>query len=312
MDWMAEEFAKVTGDDSGAAITGKGLGSGGSEGRETAGAMGAWFVFAALQKRLHLPEKCRLVIEGFGQMGGNAAKIFASHGHKVIAVSDSQGGVVSDDEDGLDIEALLAHKASTGDVSGFPGTRDITNSELLGLKCDVLLPAAFEDQIRADNAEQIQAKVVLELANGPTTPEADDILSDRGITVIPDILVNAGGAIVSSWETRENLDGTHWTSDEIQSRLMQSMQDTVELVHARSVSQECDLRRAALVIALERLRSNSILAGDAEASEGAEYRAADAEGDVDEAERTWRRTRRERRDQRINKKKKSSDSFFFF
>ena len=185
MAWMADEYANITGDTSGAVITGKPLDQGGSEGRVTATAQGGFYVFDALRERLKFPVSCRVVIQGFGNAGEHAAELWSQAGHKIIATSDSKAAVRN--LNGLDIAALYAHKKSTGSVAGFIGGETFNGSEVLYESCDLLIPAALENQIRHDNVERVQAKAILELANGPTTPEADDILFARGVPVVPEL-----------------------------------------------------------------------------------------------------------------------------
>lgn len=251
MAWMADEFGKITGDTSGAVITGKPLGAGGSEGRGTATAQGGFYVFEALREKLGLPAACRVVIQGFGNAGDHAAELWTKAGHAVIAVSDSKGAIVSDT--GLDIDAVTAHKKATGSVVGMAGTRTITNDELLALECDLLIPAALENQIRADNVGTIRAKAIMELANGPTTPEADDALFTRGVAVVPDILFNAGGVTVSTFEWEQNLKGEHWSEVEVFEKLKTIMDREANEIFSTAQSLHTDLRRAAFVVALGRL-----------------------------------------------------------
>lgn len=251
MAWMADEYAQITGDTSGAVITGKPLDKGGSEGRGTATAQGGFYVFEALRAELGLPEKCRVVIQGFGNAGAHAAEIWSRAGHEVIAVSDSKGAIVS--EQALSIAELSAYKKEHGSVIGFPGTREISQAELLEVACDVLIPAALENQIDANVASRVQAKVVLELANGPTTPEGDDALFARGIYVIPDILANSGGVTVSTYEWEQNLKQEHWTEADVFTRLQTSMRQEALAILGLSRELKTDLRRAAFLLALERL-----------------------------------------------------------
>ncbi len=253
MAWMADEYGKITGDTSGAVITGKPLANGGSEGRGTATAQGGFYVFETLRENLKLPEKCRVVIQGFGNAGEYAAKIWSAAGHTILAVSDSQGAIVN--ESGLDPVAVFEHKRSTGSVMNFPGSRNITNDELLALSCDLLIPAALEGQIRADNADKIQANVILELANGPTTPEADDILFAKGIAVIPDILANAGGVTVSTFEWEQNVKGEHWAEADVFAKLQTILRHNTMEIFEKSHSLQTDLRRGAFIIALQRLET---------------------------------------------------------
>lgn len=253
MAWMSDEFTKINGDTTGATFTGKPLGQGGSEGRGAATGLGGFYVFEALKKEYGVPESATVVVQGFGNVGSNAAEIFAAHGHKVIALSDSQGGIVK--EEGFDIAEVLQYKKEHKSLAGFPGSRSITNAELLELECDVLIPAALENQITGDNASRIKAKFVLELANGPLTPEADDILLFRGIPVVPDILANAGGVTVSTFEWEQNLKGEHWSEADVYSKLETILDSEAKEVYAIAKEKNTDLRRAAFVLALRRIAS---------------------------------------------------------
>ncbi|HSD12102.1 MAG TPA: Glu/Leu/Phe/Val dehydrogenase [Patescibacteria group bacterium] len=253
MAWMADEYALLTGDRSGAVITGKPVDKGGSLGRSRATAQGGYHVFEELARKLGLPERCRVAIQGFGNAGGTAADIWSKHGHRVIAVSGSKGGIIADG--GLDVAAVAAYAESRGSVVGFPGARPISNEELLAAECDLLIPAALEGQIRADNAAKVRASVILELANGPTTPEADDILLGRGVRVIPDILANAGGVTVSTFEWEQNMRRERWSETQVAARLEAVMRAQARVVHARASALGTDMRRAAFVVALERIAS---------------------------------------------------------
>src|SRR3990167_7184398 len=251
MAWIADEFEKITGDKTKAVITGKPIEKGGSEGRNTSTAQGAFYVFEIFKKELNLPEKCKVVIQGFGNVGSNAAHIFTEHEHKVIAISDSKGGIYN--PNGFDIPKLLEHKKSTGTLSGFPGSRDITNAELLATECDLLIPAAFENVITEANANKIKAKVILELANGPTTPEADDILFKKNIPVIPDILANSGGVTVSYFEWDQNLKKEHWSEKEVFEKLKLTIEEASKKVFEKSRESKTYLRLGAFILALERI-----------------------------------------------------------
>ncbi len=252
MAWMADEFEKLTGDKTRATFTGKPLDKGGSAGRGPATGLGGFYVFDALRGDLNLPEKCTVVIQGFGNVGLNAAHIFTEHGHKVIAISDSKSGVQN--ENGLDLNALETHKKITGALKDFPGAKNLTNAELLELSCDVLVPAAFENQITETNANNIKAKVVLELANGPTTPEADEILFKKGIQVIPDVLANSGGVTVSYFEWDQNLKNEHWSEKEVFDKLLPLMNDAAKKIFQKSKELNTDLRMGAFILALERIK----------------------------------------------------------
>lgn len=252
MSWMVDEYKNITGDKTNAVITGKPIEIGGSEGRSTATGLGGFYVFDSFRKRLELPDSCNIIIQGFGNVGGNAAEILASHGHKIIALSDSKGAIYK--EDGLNIQALNNFKRINGQITGFPESQSITNEELLELHCDVLIPAALEDQITDVNAHNIKAKLIIELANGPTTPEADDILLNRGIVVVPDILANAGGVTVSFFEWEQNLKGEHWTEDEVFIKLKKIMEEQTDIIYNLSKELNTDIRRAAFIVALERIK----------------------------------------------------------
>jgi glutamate dehydrogenase/leucine dehydrogenase len=251
MAWMADEYAQITGDASGAVITGKPVGKGGSEGRGKATALGGFYVFETLRTKLALPERCHVAIQGFGNAGRHAAELWQEAGHRIVALSDSRGGIIA--EDGLDVAAVGMHKDATGSVTGFPGARTVTNEAVLETECDLLIPAALENQLRKDNAARVRASVVLELANGPTTPEADDILFASGVHVVPDILANAGGVTVSTFEWEQNLKGERWSEEEVLMRLATVMRGQAETVWSRAGQLGTDMRRASFIVALERL-----------------------------------------------------------
>ena len=251
MAWMADEYAKVTGDTTNATFTGKPIEAGGSEGRGPATGLGGFYVFDALSKKMDLPKSCRIAIQGFGNVGSNAAAVFSKNDHVVIAVSEESGTIMN--EAGLDTAALVDYKRQNRTIKGFPGSRAVKKEEFFSLDCDVLIPAALENQITEKNAPIIRAKVVLELANGPTTPEADDILFERGIPVIPDILANAGGVTVSVFEWEQNLKGEHWSEADIFQKLKVIMETEALGIFEKAKSLKTDLRRTAFVIALERI-----------------------------------------------------------
>ncbi|MES2930356.1 MAG: Glu/Leu/Phe/Val dehydrogenase [Patescibacteria group bacterium] len=251
MKWMADEYEKITGDATGAVITGKPIENGGSEGRGPATGLGGFYVFDVARTLLSLPQSCTVVIQGFGNVGANAAEIFENNGHHVIATSDSKGAIYK--EDGIRIADLMQFKKDNGSIVGFPGSQTVTNEELLTLSCDVLVPAALENQITDKNAADIKAKIILELANGPTTPEADDILYHHGIVVIPDILANAGGVTVSTFEWEQNLKKEHWAEQDVFAKLKSIMEEQTKVIFIRSQELKTDLRRTAFIVALERI-----------------------------------------------------------
>ena len=251
MDIMTEEYAKITGDTTRATFTGKSVGKGGSLGRERATSLGGFVVFDALREQYNLAPGASVAIQGFGNVGGIAAEIFHAHGYKVVAVSDSRHAVKNDA--GIDIPALVAHKKATGTFEGFEDVTFIDPSEIITYNADILIPAATENQITAENANDIKAQLILELANGPTTPEADDILFARGIPVVPDILANAGGVTVSTFEWEQNLIGEAWSEDVVNERLTNLMQASTKEITAIAKELNTDLRRAAFLLALKRL-----------------------------------------------------------
>lgn len=252
MAWMADEYGKITGDRTGAVITGKPLEKGGSEGRGTSTAQGGYYVFEAFRKKLGLPEKCSVVIQGFGNAGSNAALIWQNKGHKIVAISDSKGGIYN--SNGLDILKLLEHKKNTGSLANFPESKNITNAELLELECDLLIPAAFENQITEVNADKVKAKAILELANGPVAPEADEILFKKNIPVIPDILANSGGVIVSYFEWEQNLKNEHWSEKEVFEKLKAILEDSSGKILQKARESNTYLRLGAFILALERIK----------------------------------------------------------
>jgi glutamate dehydrogenase (NAD(P)+) len=245
------------------AVTGKPLDIGGSHGRNEATARGCLFACRQALSRSIVPglkelKGARVAIQGFGNAGSIAAELFQEAGARIVAVSDSHGGIQQDK--GLDIAATVAHKASTGTVVGMTGTRTIGNAELLALDCDVLIPAALENQIRRDNAALVRARFVCEAANGPTTPAADQILFERGIPVLPDILTNSGGVCVSYFEWVQNNENEQWDLDEVNQKLRAKMERATDTVIKRQLEMNqrpgaapIDLRTAALLGAVERV-----------------------------------------------------------
>lgn len=253
MVWMADEYEKLTGDRTGATFTGKPIKHGGSEGRGAATGMGGFYVFEALREAANVPASARVMIQGMGNVGGNAAKIFKEHGYTIAGMSDSKGGILS--ENGLDPAEVERYKKEHGSLAGFPGVREVSNAELLTAPCDVLIPAALENQITKENAKEVKAKLVLELANGPTTPEADDIFLRRGISVVPDILANAGGVTVSTFEWEQNLKGEHWSEEEVFKKLKDILAAEAKNIWGRAEELKTDLRRASFIVALTRIQA---------------------------------------------------------
>lgn len=251
MGWMRDEFEKLLGQADPGVITGKSLADGGSEGRETATAQGGVYVVRELAKKVGLrPEETTVAVQGMGNVGGFMAKLLKQDGYKVVAISDSKGGVYGEN---LDLDALFNHKESTGSVQNFGGTRNITNNELLELPVDILVPAAMENQVTMDNVNNIKAKYVVEMANGPTTPEADEVLKERGVILVPDVLSNAGGVTVSYFEWYQNVHNEKWTEAEVFAKLEPIMIQSFNEVWETKEKYNIDMRTAAFVKAIERV-----------------------------------------------------------
>ncbi len=204
-------------------------------------------------------EGARVVVQGFGNVGGIGAQLLQELGCTIIAVSDSRGGIYN--PKGLDAEDVMRHKAETRTVVGYPGTDKITNEELLELDCEVLVPAALENEITQENADRIKARVIAEGANGPTTPEADAILFHKGIFVIPDVLANAGGVTVSYFEWVQGLQSFFWSEEEVNENLVKIMVKAFQDVLAISQSKEVDMRIAAYILAIDRVATATLLRG---------------------------------------------------
>src|SRR6516164_1231099 len=240
MAWIYDTYAMMhPGRNNLPAVTGKPLDIGGSHGRHEATARGCLFATQQALARRLVPglgslTGARVAIQGSGNAGGIAAQLFHEAGARIIAISDSHGGIYQ--EKGLDPEAVLGHKAETGSVLGSAGTREISNNELLSLECDVLIPAAMENQIRRDNASAVRARLICEAANGPTTPAADRILFGRGIPVVPDILANSGGACVSYFEWVQNIENEQWDLEEVNQKLRTKMERATDTVIDRQTA----------------------------------------------------------------------------
>ncbi|MDD1770332.1 MAG: Glu/Leu/Phe/Val dehydrogenase, partial [Methanomassiliicoccales archaeon] len=250
MAWMMDTYSMSVGHSVPGVVTGKPIEIGGSKGREEATSRGVMYVAeeAAKAKGFEL-KGASVAVQGFGNVGWNAARLLHQEsGCRIIAVSDSTGGIYS--EKGFDPVAVYEHKKKIGTVKGFTGTKDITNEELLELKCDLLVPAALENVITADNAAKIKAKFVVEGANGPTTPEADEMLFKKGVMLVPDILANAGGVTVSYFEWVQDLQFFFWTTEQIKERLKEIMTSSFKRVYDLSQAKKVDLRTAAYMLAL--------------------------------------------------------------
>lgn len=252
MAWIMDTYSMNKGYAVPGVVTGKPLAIGGSLGRHEATAQGCVFVIGEAVKALNLPlDRARVVVQGYGNAGSIAARLLHEQGATIIAVSDSRGGILN--PKGLDPMKVLAHKQETGSVVEYPGTEAVSNQELLELPCDILVLAALENQVTAANAPHIKAKLIAEAANGPTTPEADEILRERGIFVLPDILANAGGVTVSYFEWVQNLQELWWDLEDVNERLEETMVRAFNNVYALHRERGVDMRTAAYVLAVDRV-----------------------------------------------------------
>ena len=252
MAWMMDTYSMHAGYTVPGVVTGKPISLGGSEGRHEATARGT--VFCIIEAARHLGielKKSRVAVQGFGNAGSIAATLIAAEGSTVVAVSDSTGGIHNGA--GLDIGRVIAWKKEHGTVQGFPGAIDVSSSDVLTVDCEILIPAALENQITADNADDIKARLIAEAANGPTTPEADRILWKKSKFMIPDILCNAGGVTVSYFEWVQDLNRDHWSEQVVNEKLKEIMIKAFTSVLAIARREQCDMRTAAYLLAVERV-----------------------------------------------------------
>ncbi|HEV8439461.1 MAG TPA: Glu/Leu/Phe/Val dehydrogenase [Methylomirabilota bacterium] len=260
MAWMMDTYSMTQGKSVPGVVTGKPLIVGGSAGRREA--TGRGIVYTLYQAVKSLGQELRgkkVVIQGFGNVGSVAARMLWRDGCIISGVSDFKGGVFN--PHGIDVRQLEAHVADSGSVVGFPGTDPLTNAELLEQSCDILIPAAIGSQLRADNADRVKAQIVAEGANGPTTPEADTVLRERGVTVIPDILCNAGGVVVSYFEWVQGLQYYFWKESEITARLQELMAKSFTRVWNVAQKNGVDLRTAALMEGIRRVADAHVVRG---------------------------------------------------
>lgn len=253
MGWMADEYASIVGHNAPAVITGKPIALGGSLGRDDATARGGFYLLRHLETVLGVGPGASVAIQGFGNAGSHMARLLDGAGYRVVAASDSRGAII--DADGIDVQALIEAKArgSVCDLAGRAGCRQIDPNDIVAVDCDVLVPAALEDMIREDNAGSIRARVIVELANGPITPEADSVLESKGVVVLPDILANAGGVTVSYFEWVQNRQGYYWTVEEIHERLQSRMETEGLAIWEEAQRRGVSVRTAAYIHALARL-----------------------------------------------------------
>jgi glutamate dehydrogenase (NAD(P)+) len=252
MAWIMDTYSMTHGSSAPGVVTGKPLFLGGSLGRNEATARGCLVVVRAGCEVLDIKlSGATVAIQGFGNAGSIAAQLLAKEGAKIIAVSDSHGGVLN--RAGLNISELIPHKTRTGSVANFPGSEPISSEAVLELACDILIPAALENQITLNNADRIQARMVAEAANGPTTPDADLLLHNRGIMVIPDVLANAGGVTVSYFEWVQDLQELFWDEDDVNRRLERVMTKAFADVHAMASKHNVEMRTGAYILAIDRV-----------------------------------------------------------
>src|SRR5258706_8085341 len=252
MAWILDTYSMMVGYQALGVVTGKPVSVGGSVGREEAtgrGVMNILRKFLATQNKQI--EGTRIAIQGFGNVGSHTARLLDARGAKIIAITERNSGIF--DESGIDVDAATKYYRENGTLLDFPGADTITNEELLTCDCDILIPAAMENTIDATVAPHIQAHVVVEAANGPTTPEADAILREEGITVLPDILANAGGVTVSYFEWVQGLDNYFWDLKQVQDELQKVMEKAFDAVNAKADEADCDYRTAAYTIAISRV-----------------------------------------------------------
>lgn len=261
MEWIADEYSKITGKETPGVVTGKPIKKGGSKGRDTATAQGGYYILREFVRANDInPKDLKVVIQGFGNAGSVAAKLLVKDGYQLTGVFDSQGGLYC--EQGINPDELMKCKAEKKTVKKCgvhiekmhdkkgAVCREVTSEEFLEQECDILILAALENQITSENADRIKAKIILELANGPVTPEADEILAKKGVTVIPDILANAGGVTVSYFEMLQNKSGKYWPLEKVNEQLEQNMIFAWQEVKLNSEKYNCTLREAAFITAL--------------------------------------------------------------
>ena len=261
MAWILDEFGSRHGH-SPACVTGKPVELGGSLGRKQATGRGVMLVIREYMKEIGKPLKGqRVVVQGFGNVGSHAALLLEEEGCEIFAVGDMYGGIIRKDRKPLPMKELAAYVQKTGSVIEFPGTESIENAELLLLDCDILIPAALECVLHAGNANRVKAKVIAEAANLPTTPEADEIFDSRGITVLPDILTNVGGVIVSYFEWVQNLQQLYWTEEKVNEELYRYISAAYDAVANLASSQKITFKQAAYQVAVERVAKAEQLRG---------------------------------------------------
>lgn len=261
MDWMLDEYEKIVGHKAPAVLTGKPIELGGSLGRNEATGRGGVFILEKLNAKRYLLNAKKIAVQGMGNVGYWFAKLAYDLGFQIIALSDSRGAIISKSlpsrQAGLNPSEVLKYKEKAGSVVGFPGTTPITNDQLLATDCDILVPAALENVITSKNAGKIKAKAIIEMANGPVTPEADEILWKKGVVIIPDILANSGGVTVSYFEWEQNMKKEKWTEEKVNRKLKEKITKAFGDVWSASwrmgEEKKVDLRTAAYVLAVDKV-----------------------------------------------------------
>lgn len=266
LDWIENEYSKAVGKKTKAVVTGKSVKNGGSKGREEATGLGGFFVLEQLIKKMGLKKPLTVAVQGFGNVGSHLAALLAQNGYKVVALSDSKGAIYDPTEEGFNIQLVEACKLQKGLISDCYciGTvcdlsekkNKITNEALLELPVDILIPAALENVLTKENAPNIKAKIVFEMANGPTSAEADKVLNKRKVIVVPDVLANSGGVTVSYFEWYQNIKNQRWDLQKVNKKLQDYMTTTFESVWKISQTKKVSLRIAAYILALQRLSKN--------------------------------------------------------
>jgi len=252
MAWMMDEYSLIKGVNQPGVVTGKPIELGGSLGRDTATAQGGFYVLENVIKKLKIKKKeITIAVQGFGNAGMNFAKIVTDHGYRVIAVSDSKGGILNDQ--GLDVQAVIKHKIKTGSVIDFPNTKNINNEQILKLGVKVLAPSALEGVINKKNAGYVKADIILELANGPVALEVGEKLYKKGKLVVPDVLANSGGVIVSYFEWVQNRQGFCWSLEEVNNKLFNQINKATDIIWGAKNKYNVDMRTAAYIVAIKRL-----------------------------------------------------------
>ncbi|MGA8787075.1 MAG: Glu/Leu/Phe/Val dehydrogenase [Polaromonas sp.] len=260
MAWMMDTYSMNTGSTATGVVTGKPVDLGGSLGRREATGRGVFTVGLEAARHIGLDiRSARLAVQGFGNVGGTAARLFTEGGARTVAVQDHTGSIYQ--EAGLDVPALLAHVQETGGVAGFKGAEKMADDAFWGVDCDILIPAALEQQITEENAGRIKARMVIEGANGPTTPQADDILAERNVLVVPDVIANAGGVTVSYFEWVQDFSSFFWDEDEINARLVKIMKTAFAGVWQVAQEKKVSLRTATFIVACTRILHTRELRG---------------------------------------------------